>query len=626
MKQKNKEKYFYSEIEDEFIVNSINQDFKRRQQERRPYELTWELNMNFYVGNQYSYISNAGELSDIEKQYYWENREVYNHIAPIIETRLSKLNKINPNLSVKPASNSENDLFSATLANSILQSFVDRNSLKSLIANATAWSEITGTCFYKVSWNNSLGNIIGNIDGKVIKNGDAQVSVCTPFEIYPDSNGAIEIEDCQSIIEARAIPVETINLLWGTSFDGEDIDICELNNSSFLSGMSGRSNITKITHSTKHNHVLVIERYEKPSQKSPNGKLTIVCKNKLLYDGDLPYKIGKNGEFTYPFIRQVSTKQISSFWGISVIERSIPLQRSYNAIKNKKHEFIERLASGVLSVEDGSVDIDNLEDEGLAPGKILVYRSGSTPPKFLDAGSVPSELENEETRLLSELNNLCCVSDVTTTTNVPSGINSGSALTLLIEQDESRLSLTAEYIRESIKKIGEFVLRLYKQFASETRLDKFTDKNGSIEIFYWKNSDITSDDVSLDSKNELEENTHNKKDLILSLYDKGILSDSSGKISSTNKARLLKMLGLDNWEVDQNIDDLHAKRANSENLKIINLDEPLEIDDHKIHIDEHVKFLISGKAESIDSEFKNKLLNHIKEHKKHLSNWGEHGK
>ena len=618
MKQKNKENFFYSEIEDKVIVDSITQDFKRRQQERRPYELAWELNMNFYVGNQYSYISNAGELTDIEKHYYWENREVYNHIAPIIETRLAKLNKIKPNLTVKPASNSENDLFSANLANSILQSFIERNSLKSLISTANAWSEITGTSFYKVSWNDSLGNVIGKIDGNLIKNGDAQVSVCSPFEIYPDSNGAIDIEDCESIIEARAVPVENINQSWGLNLDGEDIDICELNNSSFLSGISGRSNITKISHNTKHNHVLVIERYEKPNNKNRNGKLTIICKNKLLYDGDLPYKIGKNHELAYPFIKQVSTKQISSFWGISVIERSIPIQRSYNAIKNKKHEFIERLASGVLSVEDGSVDIDNLEDEGLAPGKILVYRNGSTPPKFLDAGSIPSELENEETLLLSELNNLCCVSDVTTTTNVPTGINSGSALNLLIEQDETRLSLTAEYIRESIKKIGEYILRLYKQFATQTRLDKFTDKNGSVEIFYWKNSDITADDVILDSRNELEENSYNKKDLILALYDKGILFDSSGKINSSNKNRLLKMLGLDNWEITQDIDDLHSKRANNENLKIIKLEKPLEIDNHKIHIDEHTKYIISNN-ENIDNEFKLKLLNHIKEHKNFIN-------
>ena len=89
-------KYFYSEIEDKVIVDSIQNDFKSRQEIRKPFELIWELNMNFYLGNQYSYISNSQELLNVEKMFHWENRETYNHIAPIIESRLSKLNKIKP--------------------------------------------------------------------------------------------------------------------------------------------------------------------------------------------------------------------------------------------------------------------------------------------------------------------------------------------------------------------------------------------------------------------------------------------------------------------------------------------------------------------------------------------------
>ncbi len=38
----------------------------------------------------------------------------------------------------------------------------------------------------------------------------------------------------------------------------------------------------------------------------------------------------------------------------------------------------------ILCVEDGSVDIDSLENDGLHDGKVLVYRQGSTPPFVLD--------------------------------------------------------------------------------------------------------------------------------------------------------------------------------------------------------------------------------------------------
>ena len=615
MKKINNEKYFYSELEDKIIVDFINSDFKRRQEERKIYELTWELNMNFYLGNQYSYISNAGELSDIEKKYYWENREVFNHIAPVIEARLAKLSKVKPKLSVKPSGSSEKDNYSSKLAKAILNTTIDNNSLTNLILTATHWSEITGTSFYKICWDNSIGNTIGKINNQDIKNGDVSISICSPFEIYPDSNTSSEIEDCESIIEARAFPVSHINEMWNVNLQGEDIDIYELNNNSFISNISGRSNITKIIHSVKHDHVLLIERYEKPTLKNPNGKLTIVCGNKLLYDGELPYKLGKNGERNYPFIKQVSTKQLANFWGISVIERCIPLQRAYNAIKNKKHEFISRLASGVLSVEDGSVDIDNLEEEGLAPGKILIYRNGSTPPEFLNPGTIPSELENEEEKLLTELNNLCCVSDITTNNNVPKNLNSGSALSILISQDESRLSLTAEHIRSAIQKIGTYIIKLYKQYATTKRLNKFLDDNGSLELFYWTNSDLNSDDVVLEFNNELEESVKEKREYILKLYNTGILSDDNGNINSNTKNKLLNLLGLNSWETYETTDELHKKKANRENLELIKLEKPLSIDNHKIHIEEHIRYLISENSDKIDIELKNKLLKHIEEHK-----------
>lgn len=615
MKKTDKEKYFYSKEEDKVIVDFVTNDFKKRQQERRPYELAWELNMNFFLGNQYSFISSSGELSDIEKRYYWENREVYNHIAPIIEARLAKLGKVKPNLNIKPASGSENDLYSAKLSKAILTNVIDKNSLGSLISTATYWSEITGTSFYKISWDNSLGDTVGKIDGCNITNGDAVISVCSPFEIYPDSNGTLEIEDCNSIIETRAYSAEYIKSIYNVDVEGEDVDIYELNNNSFLSNISGRSNITKITHSTKHDHVLLIERYEKPTKQFPNGKLTIVCKDKLLYDGDLPYQIGKNNQRTYPFVKQVSIKQVASFWGISVIERCIPIQRAYNSIKNKKHEFIARLASGVLSVEDGSVDVDNLEEEGLAPGKILIYRNGSTPPKFLDPGTIPTDFEKEEDRLLSELNILSSVSDVMTNSTAPSNVSSGTALSLLIAQDETRLSVTAEHIRNAIQKIGKFILRLFKQFATEPRLNSIMDSKGSLEVFYWKGNDLTSDDVILESNNELEESAIDKRALLLSLYDKGLLSDNNGNVSQNTKLKILDSLGFKNWDNFTDINELHKTKASKENLQVLNLGDAIEIDDHDIHINEHTRFLISDESQSIDNEFKQKLIQHIADHK-----------
>ncbi len=608
------EKYFYNEDDDRAIVKSVLSDFEKRREERKNYELAWQLNMNFMLGNQYSYIDPRGEIEETDKSHYWEEREVYNHIAPIIESRLAKLGKVRPTVSVRPTGNEQSDLYCAKLSKAILSNVSDQSQLSDIITSATIWSEVTGTAFYKVVWDDNLGDGVALQDGKVIRNGDVSISVCPPFEIYPDSNGHARIDECESIIHARAYPSKQVEETYGVQLEGKDIDTITLDNFYSRGAVTGLSNIPKLTHSLLHDHVLVLEKYTKPTKNNPDGRLTIVAGDKLIFDGEMPFTLGSGKSKTYPFIKQVSTSQIGSFWGVSVIERCIPIQRAYNAIKNKKHEFMARLSAGVLAVEDGSVDIDNIEEEGLAPGKILVYRNGSTPPRFIDPGSIPYEFNNEEDRLLSEFITVSGVSEFMRDSTVPSAVSSGTALSLLIEQDETRLSVTAEYIRSCVKTLAQFIIRLYKQFATTERLIKSTDDNGQIELFYWTNKDLTSDDVVLDTINELTETPAQRKTMLLDLYKNGLLNDENGRLSNRNRAKLIEALGLGLWENSTDISNLHIKRATKENLNLIPM-EALEIDDHQIHIDEHTKFLLSDEGEKLSSEGKKKLSEHILVHK-----------
>lgn len=62
---------------------------------------------------------------------------------------------------------------------------------------------------------------------------------------------------------------------------------------------------------------------------------------------------------------------------VSLLE---PWQRMYNDIMNNYNIRLNLYATGVMFVEDGSVDVDDLSEEGLAPGKVLIYRQGSRAP------------------------------------------------------------------------------------------------------------------------------------------------------------------------------------------------------------------------------------------------------
>lgn len=64
---------------------------------------------------------------------------------------------------------------------------------------------------------------------------------------------------------------------------------------------------------------------------------------------------------------------------VSLLE---PYQREYNRIMNKHSEHIAFATLGYMAVEDGSVDADELSEEGLMAGKVLIYRQGGRPPEI----------------------------------------------------------------------------------------------------------------------------------------------------------------------------------------------------------------------------------------------------
>ena len=81
----------------------------------------------------------------------------------------------------------------------------------------------------------------------------------------------------------------------------------------------------------------------------------------------------------------------------------IPYQRAYNAIKNREMEYINRQSMGVLCVEDGSIDIDDLCEEGLSPGKVIIYRQGSNAPRFELTGIDVTPYIESSKNLLEEM-------------------------------------------------------------------------------------------------------------------------------------------------------------------------------------------------------------------------------
>lgn len=256
----------------------------------------------------------------------------------------------------------------------------------------------------------------------------------------------------------------------------------------------------------------------------------------------------------------MSSPVAGSFFGSSVVERLIPLQRAYNAVKCRKHEFLNRITMGILAVEDGSVDAEELSEDGLNPGKVIVYRQGGTPPEMLTLGNVPSEFGEEEKNILSEFTKVAGTGNISDNGTSYAGITSATGLQLIIDQDDQRLSLTYNGMKRALKLIGRHILRLYRQFASDLRLLRYAGKNNVSNVICFKGSDISSDDVALEADSDLNMSPAQKRTLIYEALDRGLFSDASGNLSSSAKAKISELLGYGNISSYRDMNNLHRAR------------------------------------------------------------------
>ena len=234
---------------------------------------------------------------------------------------------------------------------------------------------------------------------------------------------------------------------------------------------------------------------------------------------------------------------------------------------------------------------------------------------MLNAGQVPAEFGREEEKLLNEFVMISGVSEVTTYSQVPSNVASGTAISLLLEQDDTRISLTADSLREAVKRIGRHIIRLYKQFADAPRMKRVVGEGGEVEVMQFRAGDLGSEDVTFDTENEIEDSLSTRRAMVYDLLGLGLFADENGIIPARTKTKLLEILGFGNWEQSRDADEAHLAKAERENFELRSRDVvPDPVDDHALHITEHTKLCVSAPCEK-NEKFRARVTAHINKHK-----------
>ena len=579
---------FYEEI-----VAMVQNEFQRRKNDRNVFDTQCQMNFDFLAGRQYV-RADYDSVTTIEMQRLNDSQErvVYNQIAPIHETRVAKLRKLNTHMSVISSTSENEDIQNAELATEILKNTYNNLNFDDLIYQATVWSEICGSAFIKNTWENEKGEVCAietDADGNETKicGGDIAATVVSPFEIYPDDVTRQTIAGQMSLIHARVYSRNELFLKYGIVIAGSENAVYKIGKVSNHTGgydFATRETAT-LAKDMMGDSAVLIEYYERPNRFYPNGRLIIVCEDQLIRYGDLPYCNGPNQSREFPFVKIDCVSRINSFFGSTVIERLIPIQQNYNSIHARINEYIKRVTLGVpLLEEDSLVNEDDIEENGFSPGIPVIYEKGSTPPRFMETPPLPATLFNKLAELKEDFIIISGVSEISRNSVAPGAVTSGVGLQLLQQQDETRIALTGRNILTAMKKCGMQWLYLYKEFATTNRMVRYTGTSYPV-CRSWNNSILTSFDILVTDDSNMFNNTAMTRELVSSLFSQGVLGND--RYSSV---LYLSIFG--NGDINKALQEEYLDLKNAEKENLLFRDENVipvvrKEDDHLLHLKKH---------------------------------------
>lgn len=597
----------------EDILAMLDSECRRRHEERRTLELVWRLASDFYGGHQYRDISPfGGELCDYEPPYDYMERGVYNRIAPLIETRIANFKSLDFSMAVRPATSEMSDYEKSLVATRLLLQTKHKRDFLSKKESLVLWSELCGSAFMLSYWDESLGDAV--LDGdKLLPLGDLDFGVITPYEVLPESIYKENLSDQSSIIIEQVVSVSEVDRRFGVRVKPRSVSTYSLSLTAGKGGLGyvGGSLASGIK---KADGVTLLRTYfEKPSALHPSGRTFIATPDRILYYGTLPID-------EYPLAMLKCRRVPGMFFGKSVIDDLIPLQRAYNGVKNKIHDYIRTTALNPLLVPEGAVDdLDSVAKLGIAPGDIIEYNADRGEPKPLEMSSLDNSIFEECDNIAREMEYVAGLSHLGATGNAQSVLSSASAIERLREIDGVRLALTGDAIRACVLDMAKIWLKLYKVHGDIAHVEKLSGAYDASANLVWCGEDINSYDIVFESENSLLHSAESKISAIKSGIDMGLFNGEDGSIPRLIRKKLLSEMHLGDCLKNLYEDDLQSAAARRENIELLRgVSVPVSAyDDHELHISEHRRAALDYTyRKNLRKENALALDMHIAEHKK----------
>lgn len=535
----------------------VNREYSKCKSIRAPFERQWHINLAFAAGKQYVQpvnVATQGFRLITPQSPPWRVKLVINKIRVAARTEMAKLTSNKPIPVVLPATTEDEDFAAARVGEQILRSYFTSAEFQSEYRSFIWWGVHTGNAYLKSFWSasdidwdaqnpptpNPLNPNLPPIPAPVVM-GKICVERVNPFHIYVPDLLAENIEKQPYVLHVTTRNVSWVESKFGFKPVSDTRAINSINEAASL--------ITKGTEQILDS-VLVKEIWLKPGAHPdfPQGGVLTIINDKCVQvreDWPLPFK-----EFPFYKYNGIST---GGFYSDSCIVDQIPLQKEYNRTRSQMVEIKNLMGKPKIMYQKGSINPRQISSE---PGQGIPYTPGFNPPIIIPGVEVPQSMHMELDRLNSDFDDISGQHEISRG-NTPSQVTSGTAISFLQEQDDSKLADSVFSIEYCMQMVGKHYLKYVTKHWEAERLVKVVGKDNDYEVKHWKGSDLRNNtDVKIQSGSALPVSKAARQALITEFMSNGWINPSDG-------LDILELGGFEKVLEDLLVDKRQAQRENS---------------------------------------------------------------
>jgi len=560
-----------------------------------------------------SYGGEVGELVNIAVNHY---HNIARHIHTMVTAN-------RPAYQSRAINTDHKSQVQVDLANDLLEYYMRQKNVEKKLKETVEKAVVLGSGYMKIEWNATKGKAYDYVDpepfydeeGNPIKDeeGNFLDKLGRVLERIPVYEGDLEFKS-----------LDPLNVMFDVSKDSwEDQEwvvirtfVNKYNLAAKYPELADkilevptkdkelkRGSKVSLTSLDETEDVALYELFHKRSEASPNGKYLLYLNDDcILEDGAMPYR-------NLPVYRIVPSTYIGTSFGYTSMWDLMPIQQAVNSIYSTI--LTNQSAFGVQNVLNP--EGNNLKVSEISGGLNFL---DFTPVNGAPNGGAPFALNLTQTpaecfnylQLLEKAMETISGINAVTRGNPEQNLRSGNALALVQSQALQYISgLQQEYIR-LMEDVGTAIIEILQDYAEAPRIAEIVGKSNSSRVKEFSRDNLDRvQRVIVDVGNALSQTTAGRSEMAQNLIQMGLIQTPEQYFSVLNSGNLETM-------TEGPTKKLQLIKAENEALVS---GEPLiviAIDDHEMHIAEHISVL-SDPSLRFDNDLVTRVLAHIQEHK-----------